>query len=108
VVDALPPAEQPLDLVLSVGRYLGAGYLPPLHQQPLVHRQLAPHVADGEHVVHPGVGDHHDVGRRRSLERGQESPGPRREHVGHRLGALGHPVHAELAAAARSPLARPG
>ena len=51
VVDPLPPAEEPVDPLLAAVGDLRARHLPPAHDDPLVHRQLAPHVADGEHVV---------------------------------------------------------
>ena len=57
------------------GGDLGAGHLPPLHQQPLVHRQLAPHVADGEHVVHARCGR---PSPRRRRARRPARPGSRR------------------------------
>ena len=82
------PKSQSIRASRSVGDLL-ARHLPPAHDDPLVHRQLAPHVADGEQVVEPGVGDQHDVGVRGRVERGEEAAGPRRQHVGHPLGAAG-------------------
>jgi len=60
-VDPLPPQEEPLDAGFPLGGDLVAGHLPPPHHDHLVHGQLAPHVADGEHVVETGVGHEHDV-----------------------------------------------
>ncbi len=104
-VDPLPPAEQPLDLLVPVLGDLRARHLPPLHQQPLVHRQLTPDVADGEQVIHARVRNEHDVGRRCGVQRREEAARPRCQHVGHRLGAVGHPVHAQLAQPLDPPLA---
>ena len=47
---------------------------------------------DGEQVVQPGMRDQHDVGLGRRVQRGQQPAGARREHVGHPLGAPGHPL----------------
>ncbi len=70
--------------------------LPPAHDQGLVHRQLAPHVTDGQQVVEPRVGHHHHVGLRGRVQRGEEPAGARGEDVGHPLGTVGHVVQAEL------------
>ena len=85
------------------GRDLGARHLPPPHHDLLVHRQLAPDVADGEQVVEAGVRDQDDVGLGRRVERGEEAAGPRREHVGHLLGALPPSAPGRACAAGRSP-----
>src|SRR5215217_7400723 len=54
-VDLLPPAEQPVDLSLALSGDLLARHRPPPHHDHLVHRQLSPHVTDGEHVVQARV-----------------------------------------------------
>ena len=96
-VDPLPPAEQPVDPLVAVLGDLGAGDLPPAHDDALVHRQLAPDVADGQHVVEAGVRHQDDVGVGGGVQRGEEAARPGGEHVGHRLGALRHPLEAQLA-----------
>ena len=80
---------------------LGALDRPPAHHDALVHRQLAPDVADGEHVVEPGVRDQDDVGVGRAVEGGQEAAGAWGEHVGHLLGALRPSSPGRACAAAR-------
>ena len=74
-----------------------ARHPPPAHGDLLVHRQLAPQVADGQQVVEPGVGDHQHVGLGRGLQRGQYAAGAGRQDVDHLLGAHRHPLQAELA-----------
>ncbi len=70
---------------------------PEPHGDLLVHRQLTPHVADGEHPVESGVRDEDHAGVRRRVHRREQPAGPGRQDVAHPLGALRHPVQAALA-----------
>src|SRR5690348_13750086 len=90
-VDPFPPAVQPLDLRLMVGRprYLIRRHPPPAGPDDLIDRELPPHIADRDDVVEPGVRHEDHVGVGAGRDGGDRPARTRREQVGHIPGPFG-------------------
>src|SRR5215510_10031019 len=90
-VDPFPPAVQPLDLGLMVGRtrYGITRNPPPPGPDDLIDRELTPHVGSCDDGVEPGVRYEDHVGVRAGRDGGERPPGARRPQVGHIPGPFG-------------------
>ena len=75
--------------MLGLARHLVERHPPPPGPDDLVDREPAPHVADAQDGVQPGVRDEDHVGVRAGRDGGQRPAGPGREQVGHLPGPLG-------------------
>src|SRR3954468_20179445 len=74
-IDAGPPVVQPGDPPLFAGRHVLRVERPEPHDDPLVHRQLAPQVRDRHHPVQAGVPHEGGAGARPRVEGVQRPPG---------------------------------